>query len=186
MRRSGRIAIILLLIALAVVGCGLNNELATAKSDLATAQSNIAALQNEYDTLKRSYDSLKNDYDKIKEELDAAQAKVKQVQQDLMNALLDRDALAKKVREAKARAEVLRTLFVPSLTGEDQTLTQREQIDRFLQWGDLIALTRDRNLVDKYMALGDSIMNGTYSREILADLLIYLLESLVTNLELTE
>ena len=83
-----------------------------------------------------------------------------------------------KLKNGKARVEILNAVFIPAMTGELDGMTDAESVAYFLKWRDKIMDVGDATLTVKF-----ELMIETFSDEALLPFFVYLLESTADGLE---
>jgi outer membrane murein-binding lipoprotein Lpp len=191
---------VLVLIAFFTAGCVSQSKFDQITSELDLAQGQIQELTQANDTLKKDYASLKSEYDTLKTinvalmvehetlqsdfagtkaDLEKTQTSLEDTKANLKDALNDVSALEEKMVKVKAKVEVLKSLFLPSLSGEYVNYSEGEALAWFLEWGTLVEATNDSSLQEKY----DALVVGGFSEKGTSDFFIYLIEAISQDLE---
>jgi len=116
-----------------------------------------------------------------KEDYDKAQAQIQSLQADLSKKDGDLKTAQTKITQAKAKMEIVNTLFVPALKGEQ--LTQAQQVDLFFKWRDKVTALGDADLSSKFQVIIDNASNSQKMSQAMKDFFLYLFESLPKGLE---
>jgi outer membrane murein-binding lipoprotein Lpp len=157
----------------------LKNNYAQSRSDYDTLKSDYDTLKNNYDSLKGDYETLQSDYDSTKTDLEATQASLENTKTNLKDTLTDISALEEKTAKAKAKVEVLKSMFLPSLSGEYANYSEAEYLIWFLEWRTVIEATNDSSLQEKF----DNLVIGGFTDKGTSDFFIYLIEAIYKDLE---
>jgi len=184
-----------------LVGCGVPREdydkvsgdLAAAQtqiqslqSDLASKNAEIAAKDNELSAKETELTTLQNNLSAKETELLAAQNALEEKEDEItamQNDLEYKDNLLiltrAKITQALTRIDLVNGIFVPSLRGELNDLTDTQGVDFFLSWLNDINAIDDPEMTTKFMAMIDS---GIAEAATVA-FLTYLLESVPATLD---
>jgi outer membrane murein-binding lipoprotein Lpp len=194
------IIIVLILIAGFTAGCVSQSKFDQVTSELSLAQGQIQELTQDNDSLKEDYASLKSDYDTLKKnndvlkvehetlqsdltgtkaDLEETQATLENTKTDLADAISDISALESKLVKVKTKMDILKSMFVPSLSGEYINYTEAETFAWFLEMQTLVEKSNDTALQDEF----ETLIMGDSSEQDFANFIISLIKSISTDLE---
>jgi chromosome segregation ATPase len=150
MKKAIGLALGLVLILLLSVSCGIPQD----KYDKAT--SDLAAAQVQIQTMETQLTGKTAELSARDSDLTAAQTQITQLQEDLTANDTQLKTATDKLAKAKSEIEVLNAIFLPSITGELNQMTQGEIANLFLGWRDKINAIGDSALTAKFQAIIDS------------------------------
>ena len=115
-------------------------------------------------------------YDAAVAERDSAQAELQSVRDELSAAQSTMQTQGQAMAKAKTLAEIVNTLFVPILKGEESAI---DPFSFLFEWRDKIEATGDPVLKLKF----DAVMDSEAGDEELYDFFLYLFESIPEALQ---
>ena len=189
MKRAITVGLILVLTALVLTSCGggwvtkedynkVYNDFLTGQTqaqnlqkDLTTAQSETQSLRGELTTSKTTVQSLRN-------ELYDTQTNFQSLQSDLTAKDAELEATERRLKEAKARVELLNAILIPAFKGELDRMTDLQALDYFLKFRDKVKETGDPVLTQRFEAMINTYSDEATNLEATLSFYIYLLESI--------
>jgi peptidoglycan hydrolase CwlO-like protein len=156
-------------------------QITSLQTDLSAAQSQVKSLQAEVSSGQTQITSLQTDLSAAQSQVKSLQADVSSGQSKIKSLQTDLSSAQDKAKQAALRMDILNSVFLPVLQG--QQLTESQEFALFFEWRDKVNATTDSQLKSKFQAILDNTGNSAKLDTATMDFFAYLMESTASILK---